>query len=143
MKIFRYWKVIYVVCSLIYIGWIINVGTNEFDRINSQYRRIVDQLDGGRIRNAALEELITECRRESKGRPGLEEDDCFSWKPTEVEAKERKIEERLVRARKRGTIKMVLFYAGFVFFFLLGPPLFIYLLLVGFIKLYRSIKIVR
>jgi len=60
-----------------------------------------------------------------------------------VEAKSKAIEERLIQAKERGTIKLVLFYAGFVFIFLLGPPLFIYLLLVGIIKVYKSVKIVR
>ncbi|MBE9521441.1 MAG: hypothetical protein IME97_09935, partial [Proteobacteria bacterium] len=49
----------------------------------------------------------------------------------------------LVRAKERGTIKLVLFYAGFVLIFLLGPPLIIYLLIVGIIKLYKSVKIVK
>ena len=125
------------------MGWIINVGGYEFDRINSQYRRIVGQLDAGRIRTAALEELIAECRRESKGRLDLDEDTCFTWSPTVVEAKGKAIEERLIRAKERGTIKLVLFYAGFVIIFLLGPPFFIYLLIVGFLKMYKTIKIVR
>jgi len=125
------------------MGWIINVGGYEFDRINSQYRRIVGQLDASRIRTAALEELIAECRRESKGRLDLGEDACFTWPPTVVEAKGKAIEERLIRAKERGTIKLVLFYAGFVIIFLLGPPFFIYLLIVGFLKLYKTIKIVR
>jgi hypothetical protein len=143
MKIFRYWKIIYAVCSLVYIGWVINVGSNEFARINDQYSRIVDQLDTGRIRNGALEELSAECRRESRKRPDLEKKACTSWPPAVVEAKGKEIEKRLTRARERGIVKVVLFYAAFVLFFLLGPPLFMYLLLLGFIKLYRSIKIVR
>jgi hypothetical protein len=143
MKKFRHWRIIYAVCSLVYIGWVIHVGTNEFDRINSQYRRLVEQLDAGRIRTAALEELIAECRRESKGRLGLDEDACFTWPPTVVEARGKTIKERQIRAKERGTIKLVLFYAGFVIIFLLGPPLLIYLLIVGFLKLYKTIKIVR
>lgn len=143
MKILRYWKIIYLVCSLVYIGWVINVGTNEFTRINDQYRRIVDQLDSGRIKNTALEELSAECRRESKGRPDLEKKACLSWPPAVVEAKGKEIEERWIRARERGLIKVVLFYTGFVLIFLLAPPLFIYLLLVGAIRLYRSVKIIR
>jgi len=143
MKKFRHWRIIYAVCCLVYIGWTIDIGTNEFDRINGQYRNLVDQLDAGRIRTKALEELIAECRRESKMRLDRQEDACFSWPPTVVEARGKAIEERLVRAKERGTIKLVLFYAGFVLIFLLGPPLIIYLLIVGIIKLYNSVKIVR
>jgi hypothetical protein len=60
-----------------------------------------------------------------------------------VEAKGKEIEERLVRARERAGIKVVLFYAGFVIIFLLAPPFLIYLLIVGIITLYKNIKIVR
>ena len=143
MKIIRQWKIIYAVCFLVYLGWMINVGDNEFDRINSQYRRIVDQLDAGRIKTAALEELITECRRKSEVQADLEEEACFSWPPLVVEARGKEIEERLIRARERGIIKVVLFYTGFVFIFLLAPPILLYLLIIGIIKLYKNIKFVR
>ena len=132
-----------MICSLVYIGWIIHVGSNEISRINGQYRRIVARLDADRIESTALEELISECRRESKVSPGHKERDCLSWPQGVIEAKGKEIEKRLLRIKKRGIIKVVLFYAGFVIIFLLGPPLFIYLLLAGMIKLYRSIKIIR
>jgi hypothetical protein len=125
------------------MGWMIHVGGNEFDRINSQYRRLVDQLDAGRIRGVAVEELITEWCRESAVRADRQEDGCTSWPPHVVEAREKAVEERLIRSKERGTIKLVLFYTGFVLIFLLGPPLFIYLLIVGVIKLYKSVKIVK
>ena len=143
MKKFRHWRIIYAICCLVYMGWVIHVGGNEFDRINGQYHRLVEQLDRGRIRAKALEELIAECRRESAVRLDLQEDACTSWPPSMVEAREKTIEERRIRAKERGTIKLLLFYTGFVLIFLLGPPLFIYLLLVGTIKIYKSITIVR
>ena len=143
MKKIRLWKIIYAICCLVYIGWTINVGTNEFDRINSQYRAILDQFDQNRIRTKALEELADECRKESKMRPDLERDACLSWPPAVVEARGQKIEERLLRVRDRGRIKLVLFYAGFVLIFLLAPPSLIYLLIIGIIKLKENIKIVR
>jgi len=143
-KIFHHWKIIYTICSLLYIGWVIHVGGNEFDRINSQYRAIAKELEPGRIRNAALVELSAECRREeARGRIAREEDGCYSWPDQAVEAKGKEIEERLLRAKQRGAIKVVLFYAGFVVIFLLGPPALIYLLIAGTITLYKNIKIVR
>jgi len=143
MKKFSKWKIIYALCCLIYVGWVINVGGNEFDRINSQYRKLVEQLDSGRIRTAALEELTVECRRRSKHRADLEEDVCSSWPLAVVEAKEKEVEELWLRARERGIIKVVLFYTGFVLIFLLAPPILIYLIIVGIIKIYSSIKFVR
>ena len=142
-KLFRHWKIIYAVCCFAYMGWMIHVGGNEFDRINSQYRHLNDQLDGERIKAGALEELAAECRRDTKDRQDMPEISCSAWPLPVVQAKSAEIEERRSRARERGFIKLMLFYTGFVSIFLVGPPLFIYLLLVGAIKLYRSIKIVR
>jgi hypothetical protein len=125
------------------MGWTINVGTNEFDRINGQYRRIIHQLEPGRIKTAAVEELTEECRRVSKWQTGLKVEDCYYWPPSLVEKTEKEIEKRLLRAKERGIIKVVLFYTVFVLIFLLSPPTLIYLLILGIIKLKKTIKIVR
>ncbi|MGB6290767.1 MAG: hypothetical protein WBF36_11620 [Desulfobulbales bacterium] len=143
MKIFRKWQIIYAVCCLVYMGWIIKVGTNEFDRINGQYQRLAEQIDTARVRADALEELSAECRRAQTLRADLKEDACFTWPPSVVAAREKTIEQRRTRARERGLIKLVLFYAGFVLIFLFAPPILIYLLLIGIITLYKNIKIVR
>jgi hypothetical protein len=72
------------------------------------------------------------------------EEECSSRPPPQVvEAKENEIEERLLQAKERGTIKVVLFYTGFTLIFLLGPPIFIYLILAGSIRIYKSVKFVR
>ncbi len=143
MKIFQKWRVIYAVCCLVYMGWIIHVGANEFDRINGQYLRLAEELDAGGIRTGALEELSAECRRKSRKGTGLEEDGCLTWPLSVVKAREKEIKERRIRARERGFIKLVLFYTGFVVIFLLAPPILLYLLIFGIITLYKNIKIVR
>lgn len=143
MKKLRKWQIIYAICCLVYMGWVIHAGRNEFDRINNQYRRIVAQLDKDRLRSAAVEELTVECRRASKGRTDLGTDTCSSWPPVLVESKEKEIEVRLLRERKRGIIKVTLFYTGFVAIFLFAPAILIYLLIVAIILLSRNIKIVR
>ena len=143
MKKIRLWKIIYALCCLVYMGWTINVGTNEFDRINGQYRRIIHQLEPGRIKTAAVKELTEECRRVSKWQTGLKVEDCYYWPPSLVEKTEKEIEKRLLRAKERGIIKVVLFYTVFVLIFLLSPPILIYLLIIGIIKLKKNIKIVR
>ena len=142
-KIFRHWKVIYLVCSFVYMGWIIQVGDIEFDRINSQYRALVAGLEPGRINAAAVDELTAECLKElQERRSDQEQDRCSSWTPAVVETKTKDIAERRALARKRGFNKVVLFYAGYTTIFLIGPPVFIYLLLVGAIKIYKSVKFV-
>ena len=125
------------------MGWTINVGTNEFDRINGQYRTIVKQLEPDRIKTAAVEELTEECRKVSKWQTDLKKKDCYYWPPSLVEKKEKEIEKRLLRTKERGIIKVVLFYTVFVLIFLLAPPILIYLLILGIIKLKKTINIVR
>ena len=143
MKNIRLWKIIYILCCLVYMGWTINVGTNEFDRINGQYRTIVKQLEPDRIKTAAVEELTEECHRVSKWQTGLKKEDCDHWPPTLLDKTEKEIGERLLRAKERGIIKLVLFYTRYVLIFLLTPPILIYLLILGFIKLKKNIQIVR
>ena len=143
MKKIRLWKIIYILCCLVYMGWTINVGTNEFDRINGQYRTIVKQLEPDRIKTAAVEELTEECHRVSKWQTDLKVEECYYWPPSLVEKTEKEIEKRLLRAKERGIIKLVLFYTVFVLIFLLAPPILIYLLILGIIKLKKTIKIVR
>ena len=70
-------------------------------------------------------------------------EDCYNWPPSLVEKTEKEIEKRLLRAKERGIIKVVLFYTVFVLIFLLAPPALIYLLILGIIKLKKTIKIVR
>jgi hypothetical protein len=143
MKKIRKWQVVYFVCGLAYMGWMIHAGTNEFNRINSQYSLLVKQLDSVRIRDSALEELRIECRKGRTSANERQEDGCLSWPSPVVEAKAKEIRELRTRTRGRGFIKLVLFYAGFVLFFLLGPPVLVYLLLAGVLVLYKNIKIVR
>jgi len=126
-KIFRHWKIVYAVCCLIYAGWMIHVGTNEFDRINGQYRRLVEQLEPDRVRKVALEELAFECRKKLQQRADREEADCSSWEPLVLAARTQTVAERHIRAKERGFIKLVLFYTGFVVIFLLAPIILIYL----------------
>lgn len=142
-KIFRHWKIFYAICCLVYIGWMIHVGGNEFDRINGQYRRLVKQLEPDRIRTAAMEELAFECRKNLQQRVSPQEPDCSSPDPLVLEARVQAVAERHVRARERGLIKLVLFYTGFVVIFLLAPIILIYLLIAAIILLYKNIKFVR
>lgn len=142
-KIFRHWKVIYLVCSLVYMGWIIHVGNIEFYRINSQYRALVAGLEPSRIKTAAVDELTAECFRDLRQQRIAEEKSrCSSWSPALVETKIREIKERRTLAKKRGLNKVILFYAGYITIFLIGPPVFIFLLLAGAIKIYKSVKFV-
>ena len=125
------------------MGWVIHAARNEFDTINSQYRQLEAQLDDKLIWKAAIEELRSECLKEAEERPELKEGTCRSWPDSVVEPKALAIEERRIQAKERGFVKVVLFYTWFVAIFLLGPPLFVYLLLIGAIRIYRSVQFVQ
>lgn len=142
-KIFRHWKPIYLLCSLLYMGWVITVGDTEFDRINSQFRRLAAALDEGRVTAAAVQELAAECRKGTGAEAGNEVGRCSSWPPEVLAARALKVKGRLLQEKKRGLAKVVMFYTGFAVLFLLGPPLFIYLVLTGGIRIFKSVKFVR
>ncbi len=142
-RIFRHWKSIYLVCCLVYAGWVVYIGQAEFAKVNRQYRVLVARLEPDRVKAAALEELGAECRRELRQRNIPEEGACSSWSPEVVETKRNTIAERLEWDRERGLLKVVLFYSSFVILFLLFPPLFIYLFILAVVTLCKNIKIVR
>ena len=143
-KLFQYWRIIYAVCCMVYMGWVIHAGNNEFNRINSQYGRLVAQLDEDRIRSAALDELTADCLRKEKERlEKKKKDDCSTWAPTVVESKQKQVKERFTRAKERGVIKVILFYIGFVLIFLVAPPALLYLIIVVIIKIFKSVQFVR
>ncbi len=142
-KIFRHWKSLYLVCCLVYVGWVIHVGEIEFKKVNRQYRVLASQLEPKRIRAVALQELAAECRRELRGKNTLEEDSCSNWPPEVVEAKIYSVEERMEQDKQRGFIKVVLFYSSFVIIFLLVPPLLLFLFIFGIVMLCKNIEIVR
>ena len=142
MNILRHWKIIYTVCSLVFIGWMIHAGGNEFDRINWQYRRLNQQLEPARVESTALEQLTDECLK-SRARTAPDEASCSAWDASLLEARVKIVAEQRLKAKQRGLIKIVLFYAGFVVIFLLAPVMLIYLLITALILLKKNIKFVR
>lgn len=157
----RTWHLIYAVCCLVYMGWVSYLSSNDFDRIIREYRRAGEQVESGRVRSTALEELRKECRKkyemqvqdiitaengfqesliEEEGRP---DGDCVSWPSAVVEAREMEVRERLVERRERAGWKLLLFSLSFVVIFLLIPPVVFYIFAVLVVKLFKSVKIVR
>jgi hypothetical protein len=147
----RGWRFFYAVCCLVYMGWVSYLGSNDFGRVQREYRRAGDQLEPGRLHAAALEELLAECRMRSEKQPAdvdgavneLQSGDCLSWPPAVVEAREAKIRERLVERQNRAGRKLLLFSLFFGVIFLIIPPVLIYVFVVVIAKFFRSVKIVR
>ncbi len=142
-RIFRHWKRIYLVCCLVYVGWVIHAGWPEFLKVNHQYQVLAGRLEPDRIRAIALEELAAECRRGLRQQNIPDDGACSGWSSALVKAKSDEVAERLERARKRGLIKVVLFYSSVVVIFLLFPSLFLYVLVLGVVTLSKNIRIVR
>jgi Ca2+/Na+ antiporter len=141
-KIFRHWKIIYLICCALYTGWMIHAGRNEFDRINGQNHRLKIELEPARIRQAAFEELLADCRKTLQQHTGYHQEICPDPAPDEVEARASLIAEQRERARQRGLVKLVLFYLGFVVIFLLAPMVLLYMIIVGVILLKKHIRFV-
>jgi hypothetical protein len=155
------WRLFYAVCSLVYMGWVSYLGSNDFTRVQREYRRARSQVESSRIHSAALQELSAECRQRSEMQvkaenatgnelPGISieegipaDRECLSWPPAVVEAREAEIRERLLERQKRAGWKLLLFSMFFVIIFLIIPPAVIYLFAAFITKLFSSIKIVR
>jgi hypothetical protein len=157
----RVWRLFYAVCCLVYMGWVMYLGSFDFNRVLREYRRAVDQVEPGRIHTAALQELGAECRKSSEKRAGAEnafeneqpgilieemvlvDRDCLSLPPAQVEARAADIREHLLDRQKRAGWKLLLFCLFFVVIFLIFPPVIVYVFAVLLVRLFRAVKIVR
>lgn len=157
----RAWRLFYVLCCLVYMGWVSYLGSNDFGRVQREYRRAGEQVEPGRIHAAALQELLKECRKRSEIQPadshaaenvlqngltvegGTADLDCLAWPPAVVEAREAEVRARLLESQKRAGWKLLLFSLFFVVIFLILPPVVIYFFMVFIAKLFSAVKIVR
>jgi hypothetical protein len=149
----RKWRTYFVICCLVYTGWVIHLGGNDFGRIHREYRRAKDLTTADRITVVALEELLIECRKKeaqqadpssNAKKVGSEiaadkEDTCLSWPPAVVEAKKNEIVNRFDRARS----KLILFYVFFVILFLIIPQVLVYVAVSLIVRMFTTIEIVR
>ena len=142
------WRIGYGVCCLLYVAWVVHLSPTNFDMVHGEYRRVAARLQPERIEELALKELVEKCRKES-GRSNRNRhtsvdqaaaDPCLSWPVAALEKRQKVVAERLVDERRGAVRKLVLFYLGFGIFFLILPPVILYLLLSFFIWLYRSIQ---
>jgi len=157
----RFWLLLYAVCCLIYVGWVTYLGSFDFNRVLREYRRAVDQMEAGRIRSAAWQELVAECRKSYEMQSGIPnraengaqaividegvpaEQDCFDWLSPQLVTREAEIRESRLDRQKRAGWKLLLFSLFFVVIFLIFPPALVYLFAMLFVRLFRTVKIVR
>ena len=153
LKKSRIWRISYAVCCLIYVVWVVQLSLNNFDMVHSDYRRNEKSLQPAQIKEIALQELVSQCRKELKrsGRHSSDgdkssvatDDTCLSWPAAVLEQRQNAVERRLAEEQSRGIGKLVVFYVFFGIIFLILPPVLLYLLLSLFIWIFKTIKIAR
>ena len=148
------WRIIYVVCCLVYMGWVVYLSLNNFGMVHKQYRLAQERLQPVRIEEIALQDLVDKCRKKLKRSGRLQqgdgdstsvssEDPCLSFPAAVLAKREKTVKERLVEEKSRVSRKLVWFYITFGVVFLILPMAFVYLLVSFFIWLYRNIKFVE
>lgn len=142
----------YAVVCLAYAVWIVFLGLNNFDMVHDGYRQAGERLQPERIREAALRELVAECRREGKiaDRPRHDEagfnssaDLCTAFSETVIEERRQVLHKRLHAEWGRAWRKLMLFYLFFGIVFLVLPMFMLYLLLSFLLWLRRNLRIVK
>jgi len=144
------WRIVFGVCSLIYMIVMVYLSGSNFGMVHREYRQAVRQLQPFEVEKTARLELADECRKkEKKGGHSLQTDErktakagvpCLSPPAVDLE-KRQKIVRDWLEKKKSGIIqKMVLFYITFAIFFLVLPPVIIYLVLSVFIWIFKSIE---
>jgi len=147
------WRTGYAICSLIYMVWVGYLSLNNFDMVHREYRRVAKNMQPARVREIARQELVDQCRKDSitaafsetSGPPPgtITEDPCLSWPEAVVAEREKIVNTRLVKEQLRVRQKLVWFYITFGFFFMILPPVFLYMVLSLFIWLVRNTKFVE
>lgn len=144
------WRIVFGVCSLVYMAVMMYLSVNNFAMVHREHRRIVKQLQPAQIEKVALQELVERCRKESESLAAHQtvmnkpvftgEDPCLTWPAADLEERQNAVKERLEK-KKGGVIrKLILFYITFGIFFLILPPVIIYLVLTIFIWIFKSVK---
>lgn len=137
------WRIGYLICCLIYAGWVVRLSVNDFERVHRQYRETGVRLAPAQSREIARRELIVECREEQEQVGRFDDQKCLAVSPADLEQKEKVVVKRLVGERHRALRKLIVFYATFVIIFLLAPALLTYGAIILFIKVFTTVKIVK
>ncbi|MDW7774058.1 MAG: hypothetical protein SCH71_14320 [Desulfobulbaceae bacterium] len=135
------WRIGYAACTIVFMAVMMYLSTSNFDMVHREYRRAAMRLQPARIEELAHQELVAECRREAKGSGlFLPDDPCLSRPAAVLEERREAVRERLVKEKNRVVRKLAMFYITFGIFFLVMPPLILYLVLSVFIWIFKSIK---
>jgi hypothetical protein len=147
------WRYGYGVFCLLYAGWVVYLGQENFAKVDGEYRRAREYQQPSQVERIARQELAAECRRavqrESRSRaagdpdPAVSEDACRSFPEALLAERKRDVAANLRAEEKLFRRKLVVFYLTFGVFFVVLPLGFLYLLLAFLIWLFRDMKFVK
>ena len=147
------WRVVYAVCCLLYVAWMVHLSFNNFAMVHRDYRRAGERLQPVQVAKIALRELVDQCHQDTL--PGdqlrwatvkgavADEDACLHWPTTVLVQRQEVVTERLLAQRDLAGRKLVLFYGSFGTVFLILPPVLLYLLLSSIAWIFRNLKVVK
>lgn len=138
---------------LAYAVWMVSLGLHDFEMVHDGFRQANERLEPERVREAALRELVAQCRGETAkpdgprppeaGRPSAAEDPCLSWTAAQLEERRAAVEKKLRSEWGRAWRKLMLFYLFFGIVFLALPMFMFYLLLAFLLWLRRNLRIIK
>lgn len=147
------WRYGYALFSLLFAGWVVYLGQDNFAKVHGEYRRTREHQQPARIEKIALQELVDQCRRaakrESRSRsagdpdPAVAEDPCRSFPEAVLEERKKDVAANLRAEEKLFLRKLVVFSLTFAIFFVVLPLGFLYLLLAFLIWLFKDMKFVK
>lgn len=137
------WRIGYLICCLIYAGWVVHLSANDFEKVHLQYRETGARLAPAQSRKIARQALITACRGKQELLGHIENQKCLAVSPADLAQKEKVVVKRLRGERHRALRKLIVFSATFVVIFLLAPPLLVYGMIILFIKVFSTVKITK
>lgn len=149
------WRIGYAIFCLLFGGWVIYLGLDNFDKVHSEYRQSVNRLHPDQIRKIAARQLTDQCLNKLKHR-GISREDgtiaasagageaaCLSFPQPVREEQEKTVGQQLQIEKKRLLRKLVVFTISFALFFLALPLFLLYLLLAFLIWVFRDMKFIR
>lgn len=136
------WRLAYGVCCLVYVAWMAQLASNNFEMVHRHYRQAVERLQPAQIAEIAHQELVDQYYNDATSGARFSPPAGFDLSlPTNVvEARQKEVRARLLGQRNLAGRKLVLFYISFGSIFLILPPVVFYLLLSFLVWLFRNLK---
>lgn len=141
IKINSWWPW-YLIFSLSYICWMVYLGTNDFKKIQRDYRRARYYLTFDQVEKSAIHELTRECLKKS-AQVQESNDLCLSHSPKMVQTKIQYITKLRTQNMNQASKKRLMFYTSFGIVFIISPLASLYVAILIVMKLRTTVKLVK